>query len=1201
MRSFDFGSVELEGSNIIEASAGTGKTYSIAGIFLRLVLERDMPVDRILVVTFTDAATSELRDRIRQRLADSRSAFAFDSYDALPEQLQNDYIKSCFETKDGAWREEAARRAGRAVTCFDESAISTIHSFCQRVLRENAFEYGSLFNAELVADQGSIVDEILGDFIRTRLYSADPSVIDDVKDIFLGESLRAAIRQAMPKPLAKIESGKPVHMKDLPKAKKSVPAAYAAAEKIWRASRSAIEELLSTSETFDKRFRSSAPKYCSDIDDFFAAGDIRGTLSTGCGYLGAGYLEGKQKKGTPVSHPFFCAWQKYLDARESWENILGGFEATLCAEFIGFAAAELVKRKSERNIWSFDDLLSRVYSGLSGEDGMKIAESVRRKFSAALIDEFQDTDSMQCRIFDSIFNTGDSLLFYIGDPKQAIYSFRGADIHAYEKAREGVEHRFSLDMNRRSSKGVIGAVNALFLGKDPFLSGGKIGFPEASTDKTGLSMTICGEDAAHCVVWNLPGKNETTPVSKGDARTLIASAVAEEISRILSLSDQGRALIEDRPVRPGDIAVLVEMNFHSDIVRREFSVRGIPSVLNDTRNIYESEECLDLERFLMAVCDHALIPASLVSPLIGIAPQQLASMMADDAVWNGVLSCFSSYAKQWDEEGFMRMFREFLGGPSFLGGRAVLDARVTRPGGVRAVTNILHCAECIHRAASEKGLARQGVLQWLSTVRQDPSLGLEPELRLETDEDAVQIVTVHKSKGLEYPVVFVPFSWDSPGVSKNSPMSYHDDEGAQVVDCTSSGDESYDGRFARAEYERLGEQSRLLYVAMTRAKYRCYLAIGRIGRKGYREGYPASAAAWLLHGADVELSPETGIAPLAEKAGALSTEEIARDILSRFAERAPGSRIEPLPEGRSVWTGSTAATSASGSAKIFSRQLRDDWKISSFSYITAGSARSFESRLDETHDVMSVSSGGFPAGAEAGSCLHEILEKISFSADDGTLRACAAESLERWNIDAAHLDDACALVRGTLSAPLGAGTDIVLSKLGDGSVLKEFEFYFPAAMIDPDGIKRIFAKFRSLFPRGEADSLASLSFHEFSGFLKGFIDCLFEYEGRYYVIDWKSNRLGDSHESYGAESLGRAMDHHRYTLQGCIYALAVHEYLATRIPGYSFDAVFGGVFYLFMRGVSPERPGSGIWHFRPTEDFMNELSAFFIRRAEVTQ
>ena len=431
-------------------------------------------------------------------------------------------------------------------------------------------------------------------------------------------------------------------------------------------------------------------------------------------------------------------------------------------------------------------------------------------------------------------------------------------------------------------------------------------------------------------------------------------------------------------------------------------------------------------------------------------------------------------------------------------------------------------------------------------------------------------------------------------------LSVDDEDGAQVVDCTSSGDESYNKRFARAEYERLGEQSRLLYVAMTRAKYRCYLAIGRIGRKGYREGYPASAAAWLMHGGDVELSPETGIAPLVEKTAALTTEDIARDIQARLSVHAPESRIEPLPEGRSVWHGSASAQSVPGSARVFSRHLRDDWKISIFSYITAGSARSFESRLDETHDAVSAHSGGFPAGAEAGSCLHEILENISFSADDDSLRACASDVLERWNIDASHLDDACALVRGTLSAPLGAGTDIVLSKLADSSVLKELEFYFPAAAIDAEGIKRIFEKYRSLFPNGEADSLSTLSFQEFSGFLKGFIDCMFEYEGRFYVVDWKSNRLGDAPESYGAESLGRAMDHHRYTLQGCIYALAAHEYLSNRIPDYSFDEVFGGVFYLFMRGVSPEHPDSGVWHFRPTEDFMNDLSAFFIRRAEVT-
>jgi exodeoxyribonuclease V beta subunit len=1192
MGRFDYTSVSLEGTNIIEASAGTGKTYSLAGIFLRLVLEeKNLPVDKILVVTFTDAATNELRDRIRQRLVDARRALSAERFDELPLDLQNDYIKECFLARDSLWRQEAVRRAGNAVICFDESSISTIHSFCQRVLRENAFEYGSLFNAELVPDQGPILEEILNDFIRRRLYSMDTSLVDEVKDIFLGQSLHKAMRQAMAKPLADLLPETMVPETSLIAVRKDVIQTFESSAKIWNADRSGIMTILSTSASLGKKFNGSAPGYCELVDACIAGGSPFAGLDDKCRYLGSAYLDEKCEGKEAVVHSFFDAWQSFLDALERVSIIRAGYEASVCVEFITYARKELSRRKAARNIWSFDDLLSRVYEGLSGADGIKVAQSVRSRFSAALIDEFQDTDSMQCRIFDSIFNTDGSVLFYIGDPKQAIYSFRGADIYAYQKARGSVRNSFFLDINRRSDEGVLRSVNALFSVPDPFLS--EITYQPACSDEKERLMTEHGERAAGCVIWTVEGRDEKTLLSKGSARPLVAAAVAEEIARILSASDAGTMTIDGKKIRPGDIAVLVEMNFHCDAVRDELSRRGIPSVSNDNRSIYESEECTDLERFIKAVSDHTYIPAALVSSLIGLEPFECAAMIADDESWNDVLAEFASYSKLWDEGGFMRMFREFLSR------RQILSTRVSGQGGVRAVTNILHCAECIHRAAAEKGLSRQGVLQWLADVREDPTMGIEPELRLETDDEAVSIVTVHKSKGLEYPIVFVPFTWDSPGVKKDSPMSYHDAEGSQVIDCTRDGGESFSEHFCAAEYERLSEQLRLLYVAMTRAKYRCYLTVGCIGRKGYNEGYPVSAVSYLLHGEGLGLSRETGVLPLRKAVEAMPSADLHSTLASRLSSARDVCRIEPIPEGFTVWTRDAAAGTKTGKERSPLRQLRDDWKISSFSYITAGSVHGYESRLDESHDDGRVQTEGFPAGADAGSCLHEILEKTPFSVDEPALRAQAQRSLASFGIDSQHLDAACALVRSTMNASLGSG--IVLSKIPDTAVLKEMEFYFPAAGIDAQGLYSLFSRHASSFSCGETDSLSSLSFQEFSGFLKGFIDCFFVHEGKYYIIDWKSNWLGTDPSAYESESLGRAMDHHRYTLQGYIYALAVHRYLSVRIPGYTYESMFGGVYYLFMRGIDPARDGNGVWFSRPSSDFMADLERFFIRNTEAVK
>lgn len=1190
MKRFDYISVPLSGSNIIEASAGTGKTYSIAGIFLRLILEKDMTVDRILVVTFTDAATSELRDRIRRRLVDARSALSAESYDELPDPLENEYIEHLFSHFDPAQRKELAQKADRAITCFDESAISTIHSFCQRVLRENAFEYGSLFNAELITDQSVLIEEIQHDFLRTRLYSMPPELIDDLKDLYLGGTLSSAIEQALSKPLARVAARK-VTEKTILAAGRAVADAFAAAADIWHGARDDIEKTLVTSSSFDKGFISRAPGYCETVDAVMRAGNPAAGFDATCAYLGNIYLDGKCDKAGKerVSHPFFGAWQRFLDARSARDAALAGYAGSISAEFIAFARTELVRRKSERNVWSFDDLLSRVYDGLTHQGGDRIAKSVLSRFHAALVDEFQDTDRMQCRIFDAIFNTDGALLFYIGDPKQAIYSFRGADIDAYEDAKNSVLEKYSLDTNWRSAGGLIDAVNAFFSVNNPFLAGDGIGFSPATAGGPAKVMTEKQKPAVPFVVWTVAGKDEKKPLSKERARDAVSSAVAEEIARILTLSDSGEMQIDGKKIRPGDIAVVVEKNSHSEPLRAALSERGIPSVSSDSRTIYATDECLDIERFVKAVSDHRYIPASLVSGLIGVDPHDLASAMADDAAWNDILAEFAQYARLWDEGGFMRMFR------SFLARRTILESCVSRNGGVRSVANILHCAECIHRAAAEQGLSRPGVQQWLASVREDPSSGIEKELRLETDEDAVTIITVHKSKGLEFPIVFVPFSWDSPGVFEGAPLVYHDEKKQQVIDCTRKGVPSYDESYCAAEFEHLGEQLRLLYVAMTRAKYRCYLAVGKIGTA---EGYPGSAAAYLLHGGDVALSKKTGIAPLVEKVKELSYDDIRAGLSSRLSSAAGAFQITALPEGSTSWAGSSGAAGVIGSERTPTHQLRDDWKISSFSYITAGSVSGYEPRSDESHDPSRSEGKGFPAGADPGSCLHEILEKTPFNADDDSIRGCAATVLERWNIDPVHCDAAVRLVRNTLSSPLNQ--EIVLSDVSDASCLKELEFYFPAALIDAEGLKDLFARHASSFRYGETGSLASLSFQEFSGFLKGFIDCLFEYKGRYYVVDWKSNWLGDSPEKYDAASLGRAMDHHRYTLQGHIYALASHRYLSQRIPGYSYDRDFGGVFYLFMRGLDPEHAGNGVWFTKPSSAMMDDLEGFFLRSPEVT-
>ena len=901
----------------------------------------------------------------------------------------------------------------------------------------------------------------------------------------------------------------------------------------------------------------------------------------------------------------------------------------LKGELVRFVRRELPLRKRRRNIQSFDDLLIRFRAALERETQGTLAERVRRKYKAALVDEFQDTDPVQYAIFRSIFEQGDSTLFLIGDPKQAIYSFRGADLFAYIKAAGHVDTKYTLQGNRRSEPSLIAAINAVFSNRENPFFYRDIAFEPAFSPYAGSAsvssagapgLLIDGRADAPLRLWIMDGAITDRPdelISKSAAYEEIPDAVAAEISRLIGLGRAGRATIGGERVRESDIAVLVRKNREARLIQKALTARSIPSVLFSMENIFDTPEAEQMQRLLAAIAEpdrEDLIRAALVTDMLGTDAQQLEMLMHDDSQWEALLSRFREYYDLWERYGFIRMFR------SFLLKEGVRERLLGRSDGERRLTNVLHLGESLHQAAcgikggSSRGIS--GLVKWLSRQRDPDQPRLEEDqIRLESDAEAVKIVTVHKSKGLEYPIVFCPFNWDGSRLKGGESFAFHDREDDWKLKLVIDAEGNPNRR--AAEEEMLAENLRLLYVSLTRAKQRCYLVWGRFRDAG------TSALAYLFHGgveSAADADPGDVLAGIESRFNDLTDMALRRE-LRPLVERGLGSvRVSDMPSGSGMARiiQLPAADAPPLKSRIF-MGLRDrDWQIASFSSLLAGSHTTAPLGSAEAPDHDRIGAGepvtadavpaehsndidgglfGFPGGTRAGIFFHELLEQLDFTEpDESVVGELVARRLQFYGYGSEWKTAVCRMLQNLLKRNLDPGCPALsLGNISWTERLTELEFYFPLKPVTPARLKKVFAGhgivedetgIAQRFP----ERIGRLGFQPAQGFMKGYIDLIFRSGDRFYLVDWKSNYLGDSREDYGRDRLGASMIEACYFLQYHIYTLALDAYLRTRIPDYDYDRHFGGVFYIFLRGIASQSDGEhGIFRDRPSRALIEAL------------
>ena len=1199
----------LSGSQLIEASAGTGKTFTISALYLRLVLghgeehsrfHRELLPPQILVVTFTDAATKELRDRIRVRLADAARYFRqeIERPDDLIAQLRDEYPAEQWAA--------CANKLEVAAQWMDEAAVSTIHGWCQRMLREHAFDSGSLFTQTLETDHSDLLAEVLRDYWRRFCYGMTGNVLDWV-------------RAHWGSPAALLPKVRPLFATAAHGAVTGEPAAL-------------IEAALEERHSLLKALKQPWAQWADELEAICQAGVANKAVdgrkmqaryfqpwfeklrswalddSTEVLDLGTGFTrltpEGMAQawKGEPPAHPA-------LDAMASLPARLRSLPDP-SSQVLRHAARWVVQRfeeeKRRRAEMGFDDMLLRLDAALQSEAGEALAELIRTQFPVALIDEFQDTDPVQYRIFERIYrieaNCGDTGLFMIGDPKQAIYAFRGADIHTYLQARRASAGRLhTLGTNFRSSEGMVEAVNHVFevaelspLGRGAFLfrQGEENPVPFAAVAAKGRKESLFRGSTAQAALtlWQVPSEQ---PLAGAAYRELSAQACASAIVALLNEGQRGEAaFVSDahrRPVMPADIAILVRDGNEARAIRSQLAMRGVRSVyLSDKESVFATQEAHDMLAWLKACAEpdaEPVLRAALASITLDLSLAALEQLNQDELAWEARVMQFRGYRQLWRSQGVLPMLRRLLHDfdlPSTLTRRAE---------GERVLTNLLHLSELLQQAASELDGEQAMIRHMAEHLAFAEQAGEEQILRLESDEQLVKVVTVHKSKGLEYPLVFLPFvSTCKPVDGKRLPLAFHDAAGQAQLTLTPSEEE-----IALADNERLAEDLRLLYVALTRAQHACWLGVADLKRGAANESVlHRSALGYLLNGG-----------------GALEASQDLPRWLHALQRGCEAIEVALLPEATADLFLPAPVEVVRQPARLPLRRAAEHWWIASYSALRISEGEWAGAQAPDSPQVQNLTDDErpdsqlarsaqptegdihlFPRGPNPGTFLHGLLEwagnegfaQLVDSPEalrDGVARRCNRRGWAGW------IPTLDAWLRRFIETPLrldSAGEAVALRGLTEYQI--EMEFWFASTQVDVARMDSLVRQHtHEAAPRAPAEGAL------LNGLFKGFIDLAFEHEGRYYVMDYKSNWLGLDDSAYTPAAMNQAILDHRYDLQYVLYLLALHRQLKARLPGYDYDLHVGGAVFLFMRGIGAA--SHGCYFARPARELIEHLDLLF--------
>lgn len=1190
-------SFPLRGSHLIEASAGTGKTWTIAALYVRLVLGhgdvdnapvRPMLPQDVLVMTFTRAATRELSDRIRARLTEAAQVFRG------TQEPGDTFLRALWHAyPSGELKEQAAWRLSMAAQTMDEAAVYTIDAWCQRMLREHAFDSGNLFEENLLGDEAGLRLQAVQDYWRQQLYPMSTPLVAQVLQVWRDvPALDNDMASLISVPLDAGADGTLAQV--FGAALAAHKAQLSALKQSWGDKADPLLGWIEAQLTPKKHGWNGsllqlgrcqkwlhALKFWAQSDGDFKA--LKNAMGKGWDRFTPQGLLACRKDGDVVDLP---------PESLAYEQLLAGLRA-LPEPFHAarlHARTHVLQRMAElkrrSGLFGFADMLQRLDVALADpESGERLAQRLREQFPVALIDEFQDTSPLQYRIFDRIYRTAenrqDTALLLIGDPKQSIYSFRGADIYSYLTARRATMGRHHvLDTNYRSTKAVVEVVNRWFqIQADAFgyRQGDDDPLPFQAVDAHGRNEVFTTHSGP---VKALTLVHDATLRSSRDALVHLSALCAEQIVTWLSdplarFADTDRG---DKPLQPRDIAVLVRTGKEAAAVREALRVRGVASVyLSDRDSVFASDEARDLCLWLRGVAeprDMRRVRAALGTRTVGLSLDELYALATQDELLDQRAEELRDLHAVWQGQGVLAMLRQSL---------HVLQLAERWRGqsdGERRLTNVLHLAELLQSASSQID-GEQALIRWLDQQIDEVNAGgagdsEDQTVRLESDDDLVKVITIHASKGLEYSVVCLPFAHSHRVVEAHKAAMLQLGDTPEDRHWTLDFDKT-DAQ--GADRDRLREDLRLWYVALTRSRHALWVGWSPV-KHGNSEKCRnhLSAPGHLLGGG--EAIDEAGWWP---KLQALQTDAQAKGLSVRL-------EVAPPQVPLTVWQRPARMTPLC-EALTCTVRIDKSWGIASFSRLTRDlSSQTLSQPIprpadDEPEDEavpMSLSVQGaldaplprkglvqsapwhsFPRGPSAGNFLHDQMEWLAADGFALQLGTPTADRLAKRCERAAYSAQADGVVQWlarVVAQPL-RGPNVSLTALQ--TVLPEMEFWLPAKRLHAREIDALCQQ--HLLPGVARPQLPDAQLH---GMLMGFADLVFEHEGRYWVLDYKSNHLGADDSAYTAEALDQAMAHHRYEVQAALYMLALHRLLRSRLgQAYNPAQHLGGAVYLFMRGM----------------------------------
>jgi exodeoxyribonuclease V beta subunit len=1151
------GSLPLVGNQLIEASAGTGKTYTITNLYIRLLLgrgrDRPLGVQQILVLTFTIAATEELKNRIRNRIVEAKRVFSNVG------DKSDEFLESLKAGSQDAQRDLKLLTA--ASLLMDDASIFTIHGFCARVLDELSFETGVLFDQNLNADRDSLLQFAAEDCFRKHLME-------------LPTFERQIAINIWPNPEQLIQKTKPFLFREqlnLGPATRDVSDEYntlttkiAIIKQRWITDN--LSEIISNAGFGQNRKVMTRLNLMTDLCQ--AAEPIELTAEIWQVYSQASLQGALKKKFKLPEHPVL----DLID--EVWQSVIyyvQQININLWQLVTQSLKEQILQLKARTNELTLDDLLSQLSRALTTNS--TLAPQLSRRWPVAMIDEFQDTDDLQYGIFSRIYTDSEhGCLLFIGDPKQAIYQFRGADIYTYLNARKSADEVHALSVNWRSTASLINAINYLF-GQPNVFGDGNIDYQENTPSVVAETMgvTLNNETPAPFHIALLKREKRLT---KPQARELSMAHAGEQIVDLLNQADEGAALVNGEPINAGQIALLVRDRHDARAAQFALSERGIKSVYVTLESVFLQDTAEDLRLILEAAIDPTndrAIKAALATSLLNSTAAEIDAVNQNVLQHQQVLTEFQEYHHLWASRDVAPMIE------ALIVRRGIADKWLHLPNGDRQLTNLRHLGELLQQRSSiAPGMHR--LLKWFTRekIAAETVASEDRQLRLESDENLVKIVTMHAAKGMEYDVVMIPMAGFIAQQRPGEPALFH---------------EKHDGIYSThldfcpeeplqeiAQQEKYEEDMRLLYVAITRARYLCYLGI-----------------------------PDTADLTNSAVSKLLGLQDKENRHLDYLLDRLPSDLFEVTH---------ISSTGMSKREDIFdASSLRtppalpspdDQWRVHSYT----GVSRRLK-KLIEHDEAFNVAGYGdddsdshkseveiaanrftFPRGPRVGIALHSLFEDIAFDANEAEIHERCSHYLTRLGMPEDPWQNVLSTwIKDILTTPLDP--QFCLADIPDRERINELEFHFPVTMTE--------RFIRHLKENEYLQTITGNQSIQFEGMMTGLIDLIIRFNNNYYLIDYKSNYLGNSYENYTPDALQFAVQEHNYDLQYLIYCVALHRYLDARLPDYNYETHFGGVKYLFLRGMQGENSiDTGIYNDKPSLELMLALDALLKETADAS-